>query len=49
MPENFYDRVLNYERKIETKKEKCPHSLITSLTNLYQAAIDYHFYMHEYD
>lgn len=42
MPDNFYERVLDFERQIDTLKEKCPESLIKGLTNLYSDAIEYH-------
>lgn len=42
MPENFYERVLNYERQIDTLKENCPQRIVTTVTNLYQEAINYY-------
>jgi hypothetical protein len=45
MPENFYERVLDYERQIEVLKHNCPESLLKGLTNLYSDAIEYHGYM----
>ena len=45
MPENFYERVLDYERQIDTLKHKTPEHLLKSLTNLYSDAIEYHGYL----
>ena len=45
MPENFYERVLDYERQIDTLKQNCPEHLLKSLTNLYSDAIEYHGYL----
>lgn len=45
MPEQFYERLLDYERQIETLKHKCPEPLLKKLTNLYSDAIEYHGYM----
>lgn len=42
LPDNFYERVLDYERQIESLKDRCPESLIQGLTNLYGQAIEYH-------
>ena len=45
MPDNFYERVLDLERQIDTLKSKCPELLLKNLTNLYSDAIEYHGYM----
>ena len=41
MPENFYQKVLEYERQVEILKEKCPEKILKGLTNLYSDAIEY--------
>ena len=42
LPENFYERVLDFERQIESQKENCSESLIKGMTNLYSDAIEFH-------
>ena len=45
MPEKFYERVLEYERQIDTLKHECPEAILKALTNLYSDAIEYHGYL----
>lgn len=48
MPENFYQRMLEYERQVELLKEKCPESVLKGLTNLYSDAIEYFGYLDDH-
>lgn len=41
MPENFYKRVMEMEKEVDKKREKCEESLIRGLMQLYSDAIEY--------
>ena len=48
MPENFYQRVLEYERQVDILKDKCPEHILKGLTNLYSDAIEYFGYLDDH-
>ena len=41
MPQNFYKRVMEMEKEVDTKRENCSEILIRQLIGLYSEAIEY--------
>jgi thiaminase len=41
LPQDFYKRVLDLERQVDTLKEKCPEELFKELSDLFRDAIEY--------
>ena len=45
MPNNFYERVLTFEREIERQREETPEAILKGLMQIYSEAIEYFGYI----